>query len=287
MHYIAIVLMSFVVSFSTFASEGVCFSPDEDCRPLIEEAINGAQRSILVQAYTLTDRNIADALINAHEDGISVKVITDKVQMKGPYSLIPDLVKADIPVLTESVKGLDHIKVYVIDREYLLRGSYNSTEAARSKNSEGLEYGSSSKRIVEQYIKNWFRRAEKARPVLLEEFPQIARDNTVDALTTRVASLTIKQEDESKGTTATIRVSSTVAVKYSRENLHDFLQYLHLSLKNKDKDETIADGCGVSKSTIYRLRSNKKHAPSKDYQEIWDSLTIKFKKEYLQWKKGK
>jgi phosphatidylserine/phosphatidylglycerophosphate/cardiolipin synthase-like enzyme len=52
----------------------------------------------LVQEYTFTLKEIANALINAKERGVDVKVILDKSQLYSKYSVINELFASGIPV---------------------------------------------------------------------------------------------------------------------------------------------------------------------------------------------
>jgi phosphatidylserine/phosphatidylglycerophosphate/cardiolipin synthase-like enzyme len=54
------------------------FSPRGGGEKLIVQTIDAARHSILVQAYSFTDRHIFDALGRAHRRGVDVEVILDK-----------------------------------------------------------------------------------------------------------------------------------------------------------------------------------------------------------------
>jgi phosphatidylserine/phosphatidylglycerophosphate/cardiolipin synthase-like enzyme len=54
--------------------------------PLILEHIQKAQKSIKIQAYSFTSKEIAQALISAHLKGIKVIVIADKSQRKAHHT---------------------------------------------------------------------------------------------------------------------------------------------------------------------------------------------------------
>jgi phospholipase D len=58
----------------------ICFTPGGNCTALIVQALNTAKRSVLVQAYSFTSAPIAKALLDAHNRGVQVQVILDKVR---------------------------------------------------------------------------------------------------------------------------------------------------------------------------------------------------------------
>jgi phosphatidylserine/phosphatidylglycerophosphate/cardiolipin synthase-like enzyme len=70
----------------------VCFTPGGNCTQLIIQALHGAQRTVLVQAYSFTSAPIAKALLDAHKRGVKVQVILDKSQRTEKYHIPPDLV---------------------------------------------------------------------------------------------------------------------------------------------------------------------------------------------------
>src|SRR2546425_10280016 len=91
---------AFDVSSSPVAARGTlqaAFSPWDNVEGLIVDAIDGAKKQVLVQAYLLTSKKIAAALIVAQRRGIDVKVVSDANQvLKGGSSKGPDLVAARI-----------------------------------------------------------------------------------------------------------------------------------------------------------------------------------------------
>ena len=56
----------------------VCFSPDGNCLSSITAEIENAKTEIRIQAYSLSSKPIADAVVNAKEAGINVEIILDK-----------------------------------------------------------------------------------------------------------------------------------------------------------------------------------------------------------------
>ena len=76
------------------------------CAPRIIAAIDQAQKSIYVQAYSLTSKSIAQALINAHRRGVIVQVLLDGSQNPSRFGQSQSLLAAGIPVTIEKVSGL-------------------------------------------------------------------------------------------------------------------------------------------------------------------------------------
>jgi phosphatidylserine/phosphatidylglycerophosphate/cardiolipin synthase-like enzyme len=90
----------------------VCFTPGQDCTDLVVGEIAGAQKQILVQAYSFTSVPILAALKVAHGRGVDVEVIVDKtlarVSKNGSrYSAATYLSNAGIPVWVDTEVAID------------------------------------------------------------------------------------------------------------------------------------------------------------------------------------
>ena len=115
-----------------------CFAPESDCAAFAVQAIDRAQREILVGAYGLTTgAGIVEALLRAHQRGVEVKLIADKTTPCGRNSGIDPLASAGVPVWIDHSARIAHAKTMVIDSTVTLSGSYNWTRSAAA-NSENL-----------------------------------------------------------------------------------------------------------------------------------------------------
>jgi phosphatidylserine/phosphatidylglycerophosphate/cardiolipin synthase-like enzyme len=124
----------------TPASWQVCFSPHGGCTDAIVEAIRGAYKQILVQAYEMTSPPIKSALVTAHQRGVEVTAIFDPEAVKERDTMVGELASAGIPIFIDSahIPGLAHNKVMVIDQAVVITGSFNFTRAAENRNAENL-----------------------------------------------------------------------------------------------------------------------------------------------------
>ncbi len=150
-------------------SVDVYFTPWDDAQTPLLSAVDGARRQILVQAFVLTGRSIADGLIAAHRRGIDVRVLADAQQYaRNPVSL-QRLVQAGVPVWLETRYRNAHNKVMVIDagaREpTVITGSYNFTWSAQSANAENLLIMRGNAALAERYANNWKRHQSDAEPL--------------------------------------------------------------------------------------------------------------------------
>ena len=113
----------------------VHFTPSLDCENAIIKRINNA-KTIDIAVYSITNPNITDAIISAHNRGASVRIITDKGQAKVKGAKAEELKSVGIPVLTNKKHKIEHNKFAVFDDVGVVSGSYNWTTNASMYNSE-------------------------------------------------------------------------------------------------------------------------------------------------------
>ncbi len=116
---------------------GVYFSPKGGCAEQIIYWINRANISIHVLIYSFTLSNIADALIDAKNRGVDVKIVFEKSQIN-QYSQYFRLVNAGVGVRNDTNPDYMHNKVAIIDGVIVLTGSYNWSSSAENSNNENL-----------------------------------------------------------------------------------------------------------------------------------------------------
>jgi phosphatidylserine/phosphatidylglycerophosphate/cardiolipin synthase-like enzyme len=110
----------------------VYFSPHGGATEAIVDEINKAESAICVQAYSFTSKEIATALVDAKDRGVSITAVFDKSQ-KNPKSTEADtLDAAGIPVFIDDQHSIAHNKIIIIDGKVLITGSFNFTEIGRA-----------------------------------------------------------------------------------------------------------------------------------------------------------
>lgn len=144
-----------------------CFSPEGHCTSRIVSAIDSAKTSILVQAYSFTSPPIAQALTQAYERGLDVRVIIDKSRLSEKHSQIPLLSQKGIPIFIDPAVGIGHNKTIILDNSWVLTGSFNWSMAAENKNAENILFIEDPS-LAQIYKKNWENRANTARNAITE-----------------------------------------------------------------------------------------------------------------------
>jgi len=134
----------------------VFFSPDGGCVKGIVKEIEMGTREILVQAYSYSSTPIRNALINAQKRGAKVEIIFDKEDQKDQnYRAAKSFSKSGIIVHLDGSHTIAHNKVIIIDRETVITGSFNFTNAAETKNAENVLVVKS-KALAGLYAENWY-----------------------------------------------------------------------------------------------------------------------------------
>lgn len=116
----------------------VYFSPSDHPRRRLLELINGAQKSIELAIYSLTDNDIANALKDALKRGVRIDALWDfQSDEKCQFSEADDFSKQGIGTV-EAGPGLLHHKFAIIDGEIVITGSTNWSVSGFDYNDENL-----------------------------------------------------------------------------------------------------------------------------------------------------
>jgi len=121
----------------TFENLDIFFSPDSDFEKEIIKRINNAKEYVHFLAFSFTNQDIADALIDAKNRGVDVKGVFDEGQNDyQTYSKYDYLKDNDVDVRIDGNSYKLHSKVIIIDDNLTITGSYNFTKQANNENNE-------------------------------------------------------------------------------------------------------------------------------------------------------
>ncbi|MCZ8516915.1 phospholipase D-like domain-containing protein [Paenibacillus filicis] len=107
---------------------------------LLIHVINGAKSNLDIAIYSLTNKDIVDAILEAKKRGVEVRLITDNQEAKtaAQAAKLKQLKTAGIAIKENSHKGLMHLKVTIADKSTLTTGSFNYSISAATTNDEVL-----------------------------------------------------------------------------------------------------------------------------------------------------
>ncbi len=131
-------LLLLILSTSFIFASQVFFSPDGGTREQLIKLIQTTNGNIDIAIYSFTSKELALALLAEHKKGRQIRLIADRGQGEGSYSVLK-LLQANIQVKylpTSSTRGMMHHKFMLINNKYLVTGSYNWSANAEKYNYE-------------------------------------------------------------------------------------------------------------------------------------------------------
>jgi cardiolipin hydrolase len=126
------------------------FTPGDDCPRRIMQLIRAARKEIDICVFTITDDRLATAIVDAHTNGITVRIITDNEKAFDLGSDVPRFQDAGIALKVDQTPFHMHHKFAIFDRQVLLTGSYNWTRGAANDNHENIVI-TSERRLVDRF----------------------------------------------------------------------------------------------------------------------------------------
>lgn len=116
----------------------VYFAPEDQVARHLLPVLSGARRNVRFMAFAFTSQSIADTLIELARRGVSVEGIIEERNLDIPLSQYNRLKEAGIPVWKDGNPYYMHHKVFIVDDEVVVLGSYNFTGNAERSNDENL-----------------------------------------------------------------------------------------------------------------------------------------------------
>lgn len=128
-----------IVNLSNTTKIKVLFSPQDNIiNNEIIPLINNAKEYIYISIFFITHKEVQQALINAHNKGVEIKIINDATNAHSKHTIHKTLRNAGIKVKTENYAGKMHSKTMIIDNEISVIGSLNYTKSGNNKNDENV-----------------------------------------------------------------------------------------------------------------------------------------------------
>lgn len=111
--------------------------PQHNCEDEHIRSIQEAKKSINILAFTFTSKPLAQELVNKIQEHLEVEVVFEKTRITR-YSVDKILVKENITVKYDTNSYTMHEKLFIIDENIVLIGSYNPTNNANVNNDENV-----------------------------------------------------------------------------------------------------------------------------------------------------
>jgi len=136
------IALSFLLCTGWTVDPQIYFSRKDPVAKVLVREINAARKSIHVLMYSITDKELGDALVAAAARGVDVRIVLDRSQSAERNSIAHDLAQrlgSDRVIFrTGKGRGVMHQKLAIYDGLTVTLGSYNWTNNARTNNWENL-----------------------------------------------------------------------------------------------------------------------------------------------------
>lgn len=117
------------------------FAPEERLAPIIADVVRAAEEEILFMAFAFTEETIGSAVLERAEAGVRVRGVFETTGSETSFSYYPtfrDAALSNLQVRQDGNSRLMHHKVFVVDQEVVIFGSFNFSNNANESNDENV-----------------------------------------------------------------------------------------------------------------------------------------------------
>jgi phosphatidylserine/phosphatidylglycerophosphate/cardiolipin synthase-like enzyme len=140
----------------------VLFAPEDEIASRLIPLLEGAKKGIRFMAFSFTHDAIGSAILARANAGLDVRGIFETRGSEVEYSEMRSLFCARVPVRQDGNPGTFHHKVFVIDNETVITGSFNFSESADESNDENMLIVTN-RDIAARYLSEFERRWAEAK----------------------------------------------------------------------------------------------------------------------------
>lgn len=112
------------------------FCPEDDCEGHVLAALKAAKKSTYFLTFSFTSNALGDLLLSK-KDVLEIRGIVEKTQLND-YAEFYKFNASGMPVRLDRNKFNMHHKVFIVDNETVVTGSYNPTSGGDTKNRENI-----------------------------------------------------------------------------------------------------------------------------------------------------
>ena len=141
-----------------FRIHKVLFSPGTEIGDALLDLLHGARESVKLCVFSITDHRLGKAIMECHNRGLEVEIITDDQKIFDRGSEIQGMRSKGIDIKIDHSKYHMHNKFGVIDNRIAFTGSFNWTYTAQRHNQENLLVTTNHdivKQFAEEFTRLW------------------------------------------------------------------------------------------------------------------------------------
>jgi phosphatidylserine/phosphatidylglycerophosphate/cardiolipin synthase-like enzyme len=113
------------------------FCPEDDCAEKVKDELKKAKKSIHFMTFSFTNEGIGNIILLKSLEDIEIQGVMEARQVT-KYSVYESLVGQDLDVIKDGNKQNMHHKVFIIDEETVVTGSFNPTGGGDTRNDENV-----------------------------------------------------------------------------------------------------------------------------------------------------
>jgi phospholipase D len=153
---ILLILLTLITGCKDEKNIEVYFCYLDDCAGRLGDEIRQAHESLYFMSYTFTNGRIASEIIIKNKEGVDVKGVIEERNINAKGSKYDLLKFQGIKIKKDTNSALMHHKVFIIDREVVVTGSFNPTEAGNRRNDDNMII-IRDKNVAEEYLEEFNR----------------------------------------------------------------------------------------------------------------------------------
>ena len=267
-----------------YARTEVLFSPRGSIKDAIIQNITSSRGTIDVTAFTFTSGDIAEALYQAKERGVEVRVIINQTQDAKGYPVLRFLKEEglDLQFLKGNVGGSMNNAFVIFDDKLLVTGSYTWTEYAEKFNYENAIFIDESD-VVEKY-KNEFEvlydKSVVQRVRRMESSALSARDSLAEEemVLNNKEHLPNKSNVKERSGKSTRSEENSIKFIVGKNNEH--LDIIESNKQAEIIEKPLKEFVSVSFDEIDMLFGSESKLDKLEMTSLWKS---KFEGKYVKW----
>jgi len=267
-----------------YAKTEVLFSPRGSIKDAIIQNITSSRGTIDVTAFTFTSGDIAEALYQAKERGVEVRVIINQTQDAKGYPVLRFLKEEgfDLQFLKGNVGGSMNNAFAIFDDKLLVTGSYTWTEYAEKFNYENAIFIDESD-VVEKY-KNEFEvlydKSVVQRVRRMESSALSARDSLAEEemVLNNKEHLPNKSNVKERSGKSTRSEENSIKFIVGKNNEH--LDIIESNKQAEIIEKPLKEFVSVSFDEIDMLFGSESKLDKLEMTSLWKS---KFEGKYVKW----
>jgi phosphatidylserine/phosphatidylglycerophosphate/cardiolipin synthase-like enzyme len=136
------------------------FCPEDNCEDKVLNELNKAEKSIYFMTFSFTSKPISELLVQKKKQELDIKGVWEERRTEMEYEKYNYLANKGIDIKKDENKYIMHHKVFIIDNQTVITGSYNPTNNGNENNDENILI-IHDKEIADRYLEEFERLYKK------------------------------------------------------------------------------------------------------------------------------